>query len=71
MEAFFDFTIWCASEFVAFLFDLPFMDNFTFAHFLVAVTLLAVVITALVSSISVAKLSDEARSFNDREGKKG
>lgn len=70
MEEFFDFTIWCAGEFVGFLFDLPFMDGFNFGHVLVAITLLAVVITALVSSIAVANLSSEARSANahDRMG---
>lgn len=64
MEEFFDFTIWCTGEFVSFLFDLPFMDGFNFGHVLVALVLLAVVITALVSSIAVANLSGEASAAN-------
>lgn len=73
MAEFFDFTIWCAKEFTDFLFGLPFMDGFNFGHVLVALVLLAVVITALVSSIAVANLSGEARAanFSDRQSGKG
>lgn len=78
MAEFFDFTIWCAKEFVDFLFRLPFLDGISFGHILVAIVLLAVVITALVSSIAVANLSGEARSANRHDssgsgdsGKKG
>lgn len=61
MTEFFDFTIWFASQAVAFLMKLPFMSGFSFGHMLVALVLLGVIIAALVGTLAVANFSHEAR----------
>ena len=65
MTEFFDFTIWFASQAVDFLMGLPFMSGFSFGHLLVALVILAVIITALVGTLAVANLSHEARIKGD------
>lgn len=65
MAEFFDFTIWFAQQAVAFLMGLPFMTGFSFGHVMVAIVLLAVIITALVGTLAVASLSHEARMKGD------
>ncbi len=67
MDEFFDFSLWCVQQFVSFLFDLPFLDGISFGSALVAITVLAVLIVALVGTIRVANLSGEAHAFNRRE----
>lgn len=64
MEEFFDFILWFVETFVNFILALPFMPEFTFGHVLIGIALLAVLISALVSSIRVANLSPEARNAN-------
>lgn len=64
MAEFFDFILWLVQTFVSFLLALPFMPEFTFGQALVALALLAVLISALVSSIRVANLDTEARNAN-------
>lgn len=70
MAEFFEFILWLIESFVGFLLALPFMPQFTFGEALVAIALMAVLISALVSSIRVANLNPEARSANanDRSG---
>lgn len=65
MAEFFDFTIWFAQQAVVFLMGLPFMTGFSFGHVMVAIVLLAVIITALVGTLAVASLSHEARMKGD------
>lgn len=60
MSEFFDFTIWCAKQFTAFLLGLPFMDGVSFGHSLVAVSILAVLVVSLVGVLRVANLNHEA-----------
>ena len=62
MSEFFDFAIWCAGQFTAFLFNLPFAEGFTFGYALVACSILAVLVTSLVGVLRVANLSHEAGS---------
>lgn len=64
MEEFFDFILWLIESFVTFLLALPFMPDFTFGQALIGIALMAVLITALVSSIRVANLNVEARNAN-------
>lgn len=64
MEEFFDFILWLIESFVRFLLALPFMPEFTFGQALIGIALMAVLITALVSSIRVANLNAEARNAN-------
>lgn len=64
MEEFFDFILWLIESFVSFLLALPFMPDFTFGQALIGIALMAVLITALVSSIRVANLNVEARNAN-------
>ena len=64
MEEFFDFILWLIESFVRFLLVLPFMPEFTFGQALIGIALMAVLITALVSSIRVANLNAEARNAN-------
>lgn len=64
MEEFFDFILWLIESFVTFLLALPFMPDFTFGQALIGIALMAVLVTALVSSIRVANLNAEARNAN-------
>ena len=64
MEEFFDFILWLIESFVTFLLALPCMPDFTFGQALIGIALMAVLITALVSSIRVANLNVEARNAN-------
>lgn len=64
MAEFFDFILWLIQSFVGFLMGLPFMPEFTFGQALVGIALMAVLISALVSSIRVANLAPEARAAN-------
>lgn len=68
MTEFFDFILWMLESFVGFLMALPFMPEFTFGEVLIGIALMAVLISALVSSIRVANLNPEARqaNLNDR-----
>lgn len=70
MVEFFDFILWLIESFVGFLMALPFMPQFTFGEALVGIALMAVLITALVSSIRVANLKVEAvnANYNERSG---
>lgn len=61
MNEFFDFTIWCVKQFASFLLGLPFASGFTFGHALIAVAILAVLITSLVGTLRVANLNHEAK----------
>lgn len=67
MAEFFDFILWLIRSFVSFLMALPFMPDFTFGHALVGIALMAVLISALVSSIRVADLGNEARAANAKD----
>ncbi len=60
MQEFFDFSIWCAKQFVAFLLALPFAPGFTFGEALIAVSVLAVLVVSLVSTLRVANLGPES-----------
>lgn len=64
MAEFFDFILWFIESFVNFILALPFMPDFTFGQVLIALGLMAVLLTALISSIRVANLSAEARNLN-------
>lgn len=65
MTEFFDFAIWFVKQSVAFLMGLPFVPGFGFGYILVAIVLLAVIITALVGTLAVANLSHEAHFKGD------
>ena len=67
MTEFFDFVLWLVQAFVGFLMGLPFMPDFTFGQALVGIALMAVLISALVSSIKVANLNTEARAANSKD----
>lgn len=60
MSEFFEFSLWCAKQFVSWLVGLPFLSGISFGHMLVAAALLSVVIGALVQSIRVVSLNHEA-----------
>lgn len=67
MAEFFDFVLWLLQSFVNFLLALPFMPEFTLGQGLIALAILGVLITALVTSIRAADLSGEARTFNAQD----
>lgn len=55
MVAFFDTCIWCVSQFVSFLLNLPFMTGanfFRFGYGLIALAIINIIVVALVRSIS-------------------
>ncbi len=67
MAEFFDFSIWCAGEFVDFLLGLPFIEDISFGYLLIGITIVGILIESLVGSLRSTSLSGEAQAMNRAE----
>lgn len=64
MAEFFDFSIWCAGEFVDFLLGLPFIEDISFGYLLIGVTIVGILIESLVGSLRTTSISEDAQRMN-------